>query len=72
MAKSCSGIDLIIGGHTHTFMKTPDIIVNKAGEETLVSQAGWAGILLGRIDVMFKRGKKQTKKARDGGFIKIK
>lgn len=72
MAKQCSNIDLIIGGHTHTFMKTPDIIVNKAGKETLVSQAGWAGILLGRIDVLFKRGKVQKVSNRDGNFIRVK
>ena len=72
LAKECTNIDLIIGGHTHTFMKTPDIIINKAGKETLVTQAGWAGILLGRIDVIFKKGKINKTRARDGGFIKVK
>lgn len=46
-------IDLIIGGHTHTFLDKPDIIKNSEGEEVQVTQVGWAGIWLGRIDINF-------------------
>lgn len=45
--------DLIIGGHTHTFLTSPDSIKNKNGNETLVNQVGFAGINLGRIDYVF-------------------
>jgi 5'-nucleotidase len=48
---------LIIGGHTHTFLNTPDIIKNKSGKETLVNQVGFAGINLGRIDFTFMNSK---------------
>ncbi len=72
LAKETSNIDLVIGGHTHTFMRSPDKIINKAGKETLVTQAGWGGILLGRIDVVFEKGKAHKTKAKDGGYIRVK
>lgn len=49
-AKKTRGIDLIIGGHSHTLLETPDRVLNKDGEEVLINQVGWAGIALGRID----------------------
>ncbi|MEJ7694619.1 metallophosphatase [Daejeonella sp.] len=55
IAKSTNYIDLIIGGHTHTFMDKPDSIRNLKGAETLVNQVGFAGINLGRIDFIFHR-----------------
>lgn len=55
IAKSTNYIDLIIGGHTHTFMDKPDSIRNLKGTETLVNQVGFAGINLGRIDFIFHR-----------------
>ncbi|MBK8054521.1 MAG: metallophosphatase [Saprospiraceae bacterium] len=60
LAQNTSYIDLIIGGHTHTFMKEPDRYKNKRGMPVLVNQAGWAGIQLGRIDVFFEKNKKGT------------
>ncbi len=54
-AKSSTDIDLIIGGHTHTFMKEGDNISNKNGKNVVVTQAGWAGILLGQVDVYFTK-----------------
>lgn len=59
MAKETNHIDLIIGGHTHTFLNTPTIVANKAGREVLVTQVGWAGIVLGRLDVYFERNRQQ-------------
>lgn len=50
LAQQTQGIDLIIGGHTHTFLEKPAIVQNKAGTFTLVNQVGWGGINLGRID----------------------
>ncbi|MDQ3051969.1 MAG: bifunctional metallophosphatase/5'-nucleotidase, partial [Bacteroidota bacterium] len=53
-------IDLIIGGHTHTFLDEPVKIKNKNGQNVLITQAGWAGLRLGRIDYHFEKqtGKK--------------
>ena len=62
LAKSTNYIDLIIGGHTHTFMDKPDSIRNLKGTETLVNQVGFAGINLGRIDFIFHTKKQQKNK----------
>ncbi len=50
LAKQSEEIDLIIGGHTHTFLDKPLIYTKNKGREVLVNQVGFAGILLGRID----------------------
>jgi 5'-nucleotidase len=54
LAKSTRNIDLIIGGHTHTFMDEPEDIKNLDGKITTINQVGWAGINLGRIDYIFE------------------
>ncbi len=50
LARETENIDLIIGGHTHTFMDKPKIHINRKGTEMLVNQVGCYGINLGRID----------------------
>lgn len=50
LASLTSGIDLIIGGHTHTFLDKPTVVKNLIGQEVLVNQVGCYGINLGRID----------------------
>lgn len=47
--------DLIIGGHTHTFLDEPVKIVNNRGKMIFVTQVGWAGVILGRFDFLFDR-----------------
>jgi 5'-nucleotidase len=59
LAQQVSGIDLILGGHTHTFMAEPEKITHASGHETLINQVGWSGINLGRIDYVFTRKTKQ-------------
>jgi 5'-nucleotidase len=44
-------IDLILGGHTHTFMEAPSIHRNKQDKDTLIHQVGFAGLFLGKIEV---------------------
>lgn len=58
IARHSSDIDLIIGGHTHTFMKEPHIIPNRKSRPVTINQVGWAGILLGRLDVTFEKNRK--------------
>ena len=53
LAQESSYIDLIIGGHTHTFLDEPVRYKNKSNKEILVAQVGWAGIRLGRVDYYF-------------------
>jgi 5'-nucleotidase len=69
LAKETSNIDLIIGGHTHTFLDEPVRYRNRTGHEVLVAQTGWAGIRLGRIDYFFDIEKK--KKESLGSTVKI-
>ncbi|CEN39233.1 bifunctional metallophosphatase/5'-nucleotidase [Capnocytophaga cynodegmi] len=57
IAEQTSEIDLIIGGHTHTFLPKPTLVTNKKGNITLVNQVGCFGINLGRIDFYFEEGK---------------
>jgi len=53
LAAAVAGIDLILGGHTHTFMDAPEPIVGPNGRQTLINQVGWSGINLGRLDYEF-------------------
>jgi len=48
-------IDLIIGGHTHTFLKKPVTQLNLDKKEVLINQVGWAGINIGKIDFHFSQ-----------------
>jgi 5'-nucleotidase len=60
IAQQVSGIDLIIGGHTHTFLDEPVVLQNPIGKNVLVAQAGWAGIRLGRIDFFFDEKRRKS------------
>ncbi|UII79250.1 metallophosphatase [Flagellimonas sp. CMM7] len=59
LAQSTHYTNLIIGGHTHTFLDKPDVRINKNGDSVLVNQVGAFGINLGRIDFYFD-GKKNA------------
>jgi len=50
LAKKTKNIDLIIGGHTHTFMKKPVEIENLVGRKVIINQVGCFGINIGKID----------------------
>jgi 5'-nucleotidase len=54
LAAESEYVDLIIGGHTHTFLDNPVIVKNKKSNDVVVNQVGWAGILLGRLDYIFQ------------------
>ncbi len=53
LAKATKNIDLIIGGHTHTFLPKPTIVKNADDKNMLVNQVGCYGINLGRVDFYF-------------------
>ena len=53
LARATNDIDLIIGGHTHTFLRKPTIEKNIEGENVLVNQVGCYGLYLGKIDFYF-------------------
>jgi 5'-nucleotidase len=60
LAKLTKNIDLIIGGHTHTFLPKPTIVKNSVHENMLVNQVGAYGINLGRIDFYFDNENNKT------------
>ncbi len=60
LAELTKDIDLIIGGHTHTFLDKPTVVKNLEGKEVLVNQVGCYGINLGRIDFYFDNAKTKS------------
>lgn len=58
LAKESTCIDIILGGHTHTFLDQPVEVKNKRGNRTIINQVGWAGLRLGRLDMEFTSEKK--------------
>lgn len=53
LAEKSENLDIIIGGHSHTFMKQPDMRKNISGKEVMVYQTGRYGVNLGKIEVNF-------------------
>jgi len=56
LAAKTENIDLIIGGHTHTFLEEPTIVKNKADNNVIINQVGCYGLYLGRIDFYLNGG----------------
>jgi len=56
MASRVTGIDAILGGHTHDGMPAPTIVKNASGQ-TLVTNAGSNGKFLGVLDVEVRDGR---------------
>lgn len=63
LAAQVKGIDLILGGHTHTMLDAPQPVSGPDGWTTTINQVGWAGLSLGRFDIEFRRGKHVTASA---------
>lgn len=55
LAKNIINVDMILGGHSHTFLEAPVIVNNHQGNGILVNQTGAAGVYVGRIDVTLKK-----------------
>lgn len=60
LARATKNIDLIIGGHTHTFLPKPTIEKNIEGKNVLVNQVGCYGLKLGRVDFYFDSDKNKS------------
>lgn len=60
LAQQSKDIDLIIGGHTHTFLSAPTLIKNTENKPVIINQVGFGGIYLGRIDFYFSKNKVNT------------
>ena len=53
LAASTRGIDLIVGGHSHTFLNEPDYVKNLDGKPVPILQVGWKGVYMGEAHVTF-------------------
>lgn len=62
LAAETENIDLILGGHTHTFFDKPLVLKNLINKDVLVNQVGWGGVYLGRIDIDVENGFFQAEK----------
>lgn len=64
LVRETSGIDLILGGHTHTYMEHPTFYRNAKGRETPVLHSGKSGIYVGEVRLILKREKERKKQGR--------
>jgi 5'-nucleotidase len=64
LAAATKDIDLIIGGHTHTFLDKPTVLKNIDNKDVLVNQVGCYGLNLGRIDFYFEKDKEKASKGK--------
>ncbi len=65
LALASKNIDLILGGHTHTFLDEPLKLKNADNATILINQVGWGGIQLGCLyfDFIHKNGKRKSHKS---------
>lgn len=55
LAENTSNIDLILGGHTHTFLNEATILKSNNNKPCMISQSGWAGLMMSKTDITFCR-----------------
>lgn len=60
LAASTENVDLIIGGHTHTFLQQPTVVTNKIGDHVIINQVGCFGVNLGKLDYTFQKQHKKV------------
>jgi 5'-nucleotidase len=56
LAREVTGIDILVGGHTHKKLKNPLMV-----EQTLIVQAGVHGECVGVLDLVYENGKVKLK-----------
>lgn len=61
LAQEVPDIDVILGGHTHTFLDRPVVFPRSGRTDALVNQVGFAGIRLGRLDFVFDRDRRPSR-----------
>ncbi len=69
LAASTSDIDVIIGGHTHTFLEEMQEFKNKNGKAVFVNQVGYGGLKLGRMDINLVRDEGKFTIASNNRFL---
>ena len=57
LAAQTRNIDLILGGHTHTFLKSPLTVNNLDNKPVVIQHSGSEGVCLTRLDFTFSKDK---------------
>ena len=70
LAQKSKHIDLIIGGHTHSFLEKPILETNLDDKKVIINQVGWGGINIGKIDFIFKQNKTNFDVKNSSIFVK--
>lgn len=55
IAQNSHHTDMILGGHTHTLLETPEVVQNTEGKSVIICQTGHSGVRLGRVDLQIDR-----------------
>ena len=58
LAEQSKNVDIIIGGHSHTYMEKPDMRTNLDGKDVLIFQTGKSGAYVNKIEVELDKIKK--------------
>lgn len=58
LAEQSKNVDIIIGGHSHTYMEEPDMRKNLDGKEVMIFQTGKNGAYVNKIEVELDKIKK--------------
>lgn len=58
LAEQSKNVDIIIGGHSHTYMEKPDMRTNLDGKGVLIFQTGKSGAYVNKIEVELDKIKK--------------
>ena len=53
LAQKTENVDIIIGGHSHTFLKSEKIYKNRAGKDVMIVQAGAQGEYVGQLEIEY-------------------
>lgn len=53
LAQKTENVDIIIGGHSHTFLKSEKIYKNRAGKDVVIVQAGAQGEYVGCLEIEY-------------------
>uniref|UniRef100_UPI0026030318 metallophosphoesterase n=1 Tax=Thermococcus sp. TaxID=35749 RepID=UPI0026030318 len=56
LASKVNGIDVIVGGHSHTLIQTPIVVKNPNGHETIIVQDGAKAAYLGELNLYINAG----------------
>lgn len=58
LAESTRNIDLILGGHSHTYMKEPKVQKNADNKDVMIYQTAGRGVFVGKIEVELEKTRK--------------